>query len=80
VKPPRLKLFEIKPNQEKSEFRFRFSFLGSHPPIEIETSGRGAMLMMGGLRQLQARYKIPIPREVRPSGKPTLRVVVPDDD
>jgi len=69
----------IKANRGKTEFRFRFSFVGLRQSIEFQTSGRGAMLVMGGLRQLQARYKIPIPPEARASGRPTLHAVKLDD-
>jgi hypothetical protein len=70
-----LRRIEINPSPDKTEFRYLLSFAGRHQPIEFETSARGAMLIMGALRKLQAQHKIPIPREVRPAGKPDLKIV-----
>lgn len=38
------------------------------------------MNLMQGLQQLQAKYKIPIPRPSVPPGKPKLTVVTDDEE
>jgi hypothetical protein len=75
-KPQKL---EIKPNKEKTEFQFLLSFDGRTQPIEFVLSFGHAMLVMRGLQDLQAMHKIPIPRQARPSGKPQLSIVKPDE-
>ena len=47
--------------------------------IVFEISFEEAMYLLNVLRQLQAKYKIPIPPSHRPSGKPRLTVVTDDD-
>ena len=71
---------EIKPFNEGTEFRFLLSFPSLQTPVEFETTARGAMGIMRALQSLQARHKIPIPDELRPSGPPTLTVVSGEDD
>jgi hypothetical protein len=66
---------EIKPNAEKTEFRFLLTFPGRPQPVEFVLTGDGMMLVMGALQQLQAQHKIPIPKKTRPSGKPKLQIV-----
>ena len=70
---------EIKPTKEKTGFRFLLTFPGRLQPVEFETSAAGAMMIMAGLQRLQTLHKIPIPRAVRPRGKPHLHVVMPDE-
>jgi hypothetical protein len=70
---------DVRPNAEKTEFRFLLSFPGRPQPVEFEVDADGAMMMMHGLQRLQALHKIPIPSAVRPHGKPKLRVVTPDE-
>ena len=69
---------EIKPNEEKTEFRFLLTFPERPQPVEFEVSSESVMMIMVGLQRLQARHKIPIPSSVRPKGKPQLRVVTDD--
>lgn len=69
---------EIKPNAEKTEFRFLLTFPGRPQPVEFALDAPGTMGILVGLQRLQARHKIPIPSSLRPTGKPKLRVVTPD--
>jgi hypothetical protein len=73
-------LIKIEALKEKTQVRFLLSFSASSPPVEFETTARGAMLLMQGLQAFQAHHKIPIPRRVLSSGwKPKLHVVKTDD-
>jgi hypothetical protein len=67
---------EVRPNAEKTEFRFLLSFAEWTQPVEFFVSSDGAMMILHGLQQLQALHKIPIPASVRPNGRPKLHVVV----
>jgi hypothetical protein len=69
----------IIPNKERTVFLFRLTFRERPPPIEFMMDDAGAMLLLHGLKELQAKYKIPIPDQVRPRGKPKLRVVTSDE-
>ena len=71
---------DIKPNKDKTEFEYRLWFSERPLPVEFQTSDAGAMVILHALRYLQAKHKIPIPPGARPQGKPTLRVVMPDDE
>jgi len=66
---------EVKPNREKTEFRFLLSFGEQPRQVEFSTSADGAMMIMHGLQQLQAFHKLPIPERIRPRGKPKLQLV-----
>jgi hypothetical protein len=68
----------IKPNEEKTEFRFQMWFPERRLPADFHTSAEGAMLLMHALQHLQALHKIPIPKGARPAGRPKLRVVTDD--
>lgn len=68
---------EIKPNAEKTEFRFLLSFREQPRIFEFALDDAGLMYLMHALQHLQARHRIPIPDQIRPRGKPTLRVVTP---
>jgi hypothetical protein len=70
---------EIKPNAGKTEFRFLLTFPEAPQTVEFVLDDTGTMYALHALQLLQARHKIPIPKDARPSGKPTLRVVTPDD-
>ena len=72
-------ILEVKPNGERTEFRFRLTFPEQPEPIEFSVSSESAMMMMHGLQTLQARYKIPIPDSIRPHGRPVLRIVMDDE-
>lgn len=69
----------IKPNEEKTEFQFLLSFPERLQPVEFSISTDGAMVLMAALQRLQVKHKIPIPKSVRPGGKPMLRVVSDDE-
>jgi len=66
---------EVKPNAEKTEFRFLLTFPARPQPVEFFVTSEGAMMILHGLQRLQALHKIPIPDSIRPKGKPDLRVV-----
>jgi len=71
--------FRVTPNVGKTEFRFLLTFPGSPQPVEFEMPCESVMMLMIGLQRLQVLHKLPIPSQVRPQGKPKLRVVVSDD-
>jgi hypothetical protein len=71
--------FRVTPTAERTEFRFLLRFPERPQPIEFEMPSESVMMLMVGLQRLQAQHKIPIPRSVRPRGKPKLRVVVSDE-
>ena len=76
----RPKKLTVKPkNAEKTEFQFLLEFRGRDQPVEFFVTGDGAMMILHGLKEIQARYRIPIPDSIRPRGRPTLRVVLPDE-
>jgi hypothetical protein len=69
---------DIKPNADKSRFRFHLVFDGATQPaepIEFEMAPDGMMTLMVGLQKLQEFHKLPIPEAVRPKGKPSLSIV-----
>jgi len=70
---------EVRVNQEKTEFRFRLSFPVEPRLVEFQLSPARAMMISHGLKMLQAHHKIPIPQQLRPSGKPRLRIVRADE-
>ena len=66
---------QVKPNAEKTEFQFLLTFPERPQPVEFSVSPESAMMILHGLRRLQALHKIPIPASIRPRGKPVLKVV-----
>jgi hypothetical protein len=68
------------PDAEKAELRIHleFSDRAKRKPIFFDVTFDDAMRLLHALQGFQAKYKIPIPPNLRPSGKPTL-VVVPDN-
>jgi hypothetical protein len=64
----------------KRQFVFRLRFHGRKQPVEFETSGDDAMSIMLALRELQAKYKLPIPQRPGTRGKPVLSIVRDDDE
>jgi hypothetical protein len=68
--------FRVTPNAGKTEFRFLLTFPELPQPVEFEMPSESVMMLMVGLQQLQVRHKIPIPSQVRPRGKPKLRLVL----
>ena len=71
--------FEIRPNAEKTEFRFLLMFPELPQPLEFEMPCESVMMAMVGLQRLQVIHRLPIPSQVRPSGRAKLRVVVADE-
>jgi hypothetical protein len=61
----------------KTELRIRFEFPATEKrkPIVWEVTFDDAMKLLHALQGIQAKYKIPIPPSLRPSGKPKLAVV-----
>jgi hypothetical protein len=66
--------FRVTPNAGKTEFRFLLTFPELPQPVEFEMPCESVMMLMVGLQRLQVRHKIPIPSQVRPRGKPKLRL------
>jgi hypothetical protein len=60
--------------------RFEFPDPAKRKPISWEVTFDEAMRLLNGLQKIQAKYKIPIPPSLRPSGKPKLVVVTNDDE
>jgi len=74
---------DIKLEKEDGETRsilFRLRCDARSQPVEFRTTASGAMFLMKCLQELQARHKIPIPQELRPSGPPTLSIVTDDEN
>jgi hypothetical protein len=71
--------FRITPNAEKTEFQFLLRFPEALQPVEFEMPCESVMMVMVGLQRLQVLHTLPIPAQVRPKGKPKLRVVVGDE-
>lgn len=69
------------PRTGETQFRLRLEFRGIERPDAVEFFAEPGELMalMVGLQKLQARHKIPVPSTLRPAGKPSLRVVPPDE-
>ena len=78
----RLKTIRIIPIPDKTELQFHLVFPSSakREPIVFDVDFDDALRLMHALRHLQAQYKIPIPPNLRPFGKPKLAVVRMDDD
>jgi len=74
--PTRIK---ISPSKDKKQFQFLLSFSGRNQQVEFATTADGAMLLMKGLQRIQMTHKIPIPRQLRPPGKPKLSIVKLDE-
>ena len=68
---------EIKPNEDKTRFRFLLRGCSGHArqPVEFDVNAESLMALMRGLQRLQEFHKIPIPPNLRPRGKPHLVVV-----
>jgi len=60
--------------------RFEFHDPAKRKPISWEVTFDEAMRLLNGLQTIQAKYKIPIPPNLRPSGKPKLVVVTNDGE
>ena len=74
--PTRIK---ISPSRDKKQFQFLLSFSGRSQRVEFETTSDAAMLLMMALQRVQMIHKIPIPRQLRPTGKPKLSIVKLDE-
>ncbi len=72
-------LQQIKINIKGRLAQFLLTFPDQSRPFEFHTTASGAMAIMGALQTLQVRYKLSIPQAARRRGKPTLRVVTPDE-
>lgn len=72
----------ITPRQGGLQFRVRLQ-----PPesdkrsaIAFDLNPTELMTLMAAFQQLQARYRIPIPSNLRPKGPPTLSVVTDEGE
>jgi hypothetical protein len=72
---------QINASKDKSRIEYHFLFRGNgrRESVEFSTSPEVAVALMLHLQKLQALYKIPIPANLRPGGRPNLRVVEPDE-
>jgi len=61
--------------ESRLRIRFEFPDHAKRKPISWEVTFDEAMRLLHGLKQVQAKYKIPIPPNLRPSGKPNLTLV-----
>jgi hypothetical protein len=59
---------------------FEFPDPAKRKPISWEVTFDDAMRLLHALQGLQAKYKIPIPPNLRPSGKPNLTLVKMDGE
>jgi hypothetical protein len=73
----RLSGIKISPPDSEKQVRFLLAFEGTSPEdsIEFELPSSHWIALAQTLQEFQAEYKIPIPRSLRPSGPPSLRVV-----
>jgi hypothetical protein len=62
-------------DRTKVQFLLQFHESTTQPDFEIELHPDEAMTLLTALQQLQARYQIPIPTNLRPMGPPSLSVV-----
>ena len=76
----KLSKLKIKPDEESRLLQFRPNLHDQTQPVEFETSFEEAMAIMGALQHLQAKYRIPIPASLRPSGPPNLSIVEVEED
>jgi hypothetical protein len=65
--------------EDRLRIRFEFSSPEKRKPISWEITFDDGMHLLYGLKDLQAKHKIPIPPSLRPSGKPKLVVVTNDE-
>ena len=78
VYPNQIRIVRV-PDEDQLEIRLEFSGHAKRTPISFEVSFSDVMYLMEAFRQTQAKYKIPIPPNLRPSGKPRLSVVKLDE-
>jgi hypothetical protein len=79
IEPNIIKFVRVR-GADRFEIRLESSGHAKHKPIFFEVTFSDAMRLLNALRELQAKYKIPIPPSLRSSGKPTLSLVTDDDD
>ena len=72
--------FSIKPVPESKRFEFRLQFRGQPQQVVFDVPFHGGMHMLRVLQRFQAQYKLPIPLQRAPKGKPDLHIVRDDDD
>jgi hypothetical protein len=74
--PPKAVKF-IAPKKGKTQYGVSLEFRETERRsfVEFEMEPGHLMALMRGLQKLQAERKIPIPPNLRPKGKPALRVV-----
>ena len=77
-----LKTIRLIPVPGKAELQFHLVFpsYAKREPIVFDATFDDAMRLMHALRYLQAKYRIPIPPNLRPFGKPKIALVRDDDD
>ena len=78
VNPSQLRLARV-PGEDRLQIRLEFAAPEKRAPIVFEVTFDDAMRLLRGLQILQAKYKIPIPPNLRPRGKPVFAVVTDDD-
>jgi hypothetical protein len=79
IEPTTIKFVRVR-GEDRFEIHLESSVLAKHKSIFFEVTFSDAMRLLNALRELQAKYKIPIPPNLRSSGKPTLSLVTDDDD
>ena len=77
VYPDKIRIVRV-PGEDQFEIRLEFPETEKRKPISFDASFADTMKLMVSLQQLQAKHKIPIPPNLRPSGKPRLSVVTDD--
>jgi hypothetical protein len=72
-----LETIRINMSEDRKIVRFLLQFHEStkQPSVQIELRPDEAMSLLTALQQLQARYQIPIPANLRPQGPPNLTIV-----
>jgi hypothetical protein len=73
----------IIPNPAEAPTKFRFRLEGipatTTEAVEFDLTVADAMRLMRALQMLQVRHKLPLPQDLRPTARPHLRLVPPDD-
>jgi hypothetical protein len=74
INPSKVRIIPFAP-EDRFQILLEFPESEKCAPISFSVSLSDAMGLMSALQTLQAKYKIPIPPSLRPSGPPVLSVV-----
>jgi hypothetical protein len=75
----RVRAIGIIPLPDQGQLRWTLHLHGNNKTISFEMTYDDGMRIRQALSDLQVKHKIPIPSDLRPSGKPTLVLLKKDD-